>query len=129
MPTALIHAAVRFDSRRWIFHADIDRMTNGSGARRRWSLEEKLRIVAESERGPRQVSATARRHGLLPSQLIQTAKLNDVDPQAWLTDVPRRLNDHPASWLAELLPWNWLAPRSSSNTRPESATADVDRIH
>ena len=31
MPSALIHAAVRFDSRRWIFHAAIDRMTNGFG--------------------------------------------------------------------------------------------------
>ncbi len=45
-----------------------------TGARRRWSLEEKLRIVAESERGPRQVSATARRHGLLPSQLFAWRK-------------------------------------------------------
>ena len=39
--------------------------------------------------------------------LIVTAKLNDVDPQAWLVDVLRRINDHPASRLDELLPWNW----------------------
>lgn len=39
--------------------------------------------------------------------LIQTAKLNDVDPQAWLTDVLARLPDHPARRLDELLPWNW----------------------
>jgi transposase len=39
--------------------------------------------------------------------LIETAKLNDVDPQAWLTDVLRRINDHPAARLDELLPWNW----------------------
>lgn len=39
--------------------------------------------------------------------LITTAKLNDVDPQAWLEDVLRRLADHPASRLADLLPWNW----------------------
>jgi transposase len=39
--------------------------------------------------------------------LITTAKLNDVDPQAWLADVLRRINDHPASRLDELLPWNW----------------------
>jgi len=39
--------------------------------------------------------------------LIQTAKLNDVDPQAWLADVLARIADHPASLLAELLPWNW----------------------
>lgn len=39
--------------------------------------------------------------------LIATAKLNDIDPQAWLEDVLRRIADHPASRLAELLPWNW----------------------
>ena len=39
--------------------------------------------------------------------LIVTAKLNDVDPQAWLEDVLRRIADHPASRLADLLPWNW----------------------
>jgi transposase len=39
--------------------------------------------------------------------LIVTAKLNDVDPRAWLADVLRRISDHPASRLHELLPWNW----------------------
>ena len=46
-----------------------------TGARRRWSLEEKLRIVAESERGRRQVSATARRYGLSTSQLFTWRRL------------------------------------------------------
>ena len=39
--------------------------------------------------------------------LIGTAKLNNLDPQACLADVLRRINDHPASRLDELLPWNW----------------------
>lgn len=39
--------------------------------------------------------------------LIQTAKLNDIDPQAWLADVLDRIADHRASRLHELLPWNW----------------------
>ena len=39
--------------------------------------------------------------------LIATAKLNRVDPQAWLADVLRRIADHPASGLNELLPWHW----------------------
>ena len=39
--------------------------------------------------------------------LIGTAKLNEVDPQAWLADVLARIADHPASRLDELLPWNW----------------------
>ena len=41
--------------------------------------------------------------------LIATAKLNDVDPQAWLADVLARLPDHPAKRIHELLPWNWHA--------------------
>jgi transposase len=39
--------------------------------------------------------------------LIQTAKLNDVDPQAWLADGPARFADHKITDLAALLPWNW----------------------
>src|SRR4051795_4510292 len=39
--------------------------------------------------------------------LIATAKLNDIDPQAWLADVLARLPDHPAKRIHELLPWNW----------------------
>jgi transposase len=39
--------------------------------------------------------------------LIATAKLNDIDPQAWLADVLDRLPDHPAKRIHELLPWNW----------------------
>ena len=39
--------------------------------------------------------------------LIATAKLNDLDPQAWLADVLARLPDHPAKRIDELLPWNW----------------------
>jgi transposase len=39
--------------------------------------------------------------------LVATAKLNDIDPEAWLADALRRINDHPASRLDELLPWNW----------------------
>ena len=38
-----------------------------------------------------------------------TAKLNGIDPRAWLADVLRRIANHPASRLHELLPWNWQA--------------------
>jgi len=43
--------------------------------------------------------------------LIETCKLNDVDPQAWLADVLARRPDHAASRITELLPWNWKAAR------------------
>jgi hypothetical protein len=53
-------------------------------------------------------AAGGQRAALLYS-LIVTAKLNDVDPQAWLADVLHRINDHRASRRYELLPWNWKA--------------------
>jgi hypothetical protein len=39
--------------------------------------------------------------------LIQTCRLNDVDPQAWLADVLARIAGCRISQLADLLPWNW----------------------
>ena len=42
--------------------------------------------------------------------LIMTAKLNNVDPQAWLTVVLGQIADIPQGRLAELLPWNWKQP-------------------
>ena len=45
--------------------------------------------------------------------LIQTARLNDVDPQAWLADVLTRIADHPAARLDELLPWHWRQPQTA----------------
>ncbi len=44
--------------------------------------------------------------------LIVTAKMNDIDPQAWLADVLARIAAHPAHRLDELLPWNWT-PKTS----------------
>ena len=41
----------------------------------------------------------------------ETAKLNGVDPQAWLTDVLARIADHPIKKIDELLPWR-LSPDS-----------------
>ena len=45
--------------------------------------------------------------------LIVTAKMNDVDPQAWLADVLARIADHPAQRLDKLLPWHWAAAKAS----------------
>jgi hypothetical protein len=43
--------------------------------------------------------------------LIHTAKLNDIDPQAWLADVLARIADHRIADLAALLPWHWARER------------------
>jgi hypothetical protein len=40
-----------------------------------------------------------------------SAKLNNVDPQAWLANVLGRIAEHPASRIDELLPWTWQASR------------------
>jgi hypothetical protein len=63
------------------------------------ALGRKSWLFTGSERG-------AERAALMYT-LIQTAKLNDVDPQAWLADVLARIAEHPAHRLDELLPWNW----------------------
>ena len=47
--------------------------------------------------------------------LIITAKMNDIDPQAWLADVLARIATHPVHRLDELLPWHWkLAPSAAA---------------
>ena len=48
--------------------------------------------------------------------LIETAKLNDVDPQVWLADVLARLPDHPAKRIDDLLPWRWKIGRLTTTT-------------
>ena len=45
--------------------------------------------------------------------LIATARLNGVDPQAWLADVLARINDHKITDLSALLPWRWAAAQES----------------
>src|ERR1019366_8189903 len=45
--------------------------------------------------------------------LVETCKLNDVDPQAWLAYVLAKLPDHPAKRIDELLPWNWKASQQA----------------
>jgi transposase len=50
--------------------------------------------------------------------LIVTAKMNDIDPQAWLADVLARIAAHPVQRLDDLLPWNW---RKSSAQASQAA--------
>ncbi len=50
--------------------------------------------------------------------LIITAKLNDIDPQAWLADALHRIAGTPRSELPNLLPWNW-----ATTSRPQVKAA------
>ena len=49
--------------------------------------------------------------------LVETCKLNGVDPQAWLADALARLPDHPVKLIHELLPWNWKSAREEQNAK------------
>jgi transposase len=81
-------------------------LTNNAAERalRGIALGRKAWLFAGSERGGERAA--------LMYTLIQTAKLNGVDPHTWLADVLARINDHKITGLTALLPWNW-APRSS----------------
>ena len=61
-------------------------------------LGRKAWLFAGSDRGGERAAAMY--------SLIATAKLNGVDPRAWLAEVLSRIAAHPASRLGELLPWN-----------------------
>ena len=86
-------------------------LTNGKICLTNNAAERELRCVAVgrknwtfcgSDRGGQRAAAM--------DTLIATAKLNNIDPEAWLADVLSRISDHPASRLHELLPWNWRKP-------------------
>lgn len=55
------------------------------------------------------------RHWAIIATLIQSAKLNDVDPLAWLTDVLKRIVSGRTKRheLDTLLPWKWKAPQAA----------------
>ena len=81
-------------------------LTNNAAERalRGIALGRKSWLFAGSDRGGQRAAVMY--------ALIVTAKMNDVDPQAWLADVLARIADHPASKLDELLPWNWKQLRN-----------------
>lgn len=51
--------------------------------------------------------------------LIETCKLNAIDPEAYLRDVLARIADHKINHIAELLPWNWQARQNVQHSGNE----------
>jgi hypothetical protein len=51
----------------------------------------------------------------IASTLIETAKLNGIDPQGWLTDTLGRIADHKITRIDELLPWRYASKARSLN--------------
>jgi hypothetical protein len=78
---------------------DADSQRRRARALRGFALGRKSWLFAGSEDGADRAAVLA--------TLIMTAKLNDVDPQAWLAKVRARIAEHPANRLDQLLPWNW----------------------
>jgi transposase len=52
------------------------------------------------------------RRAAIAYTLIETAKLNGIEPEAYLRNIIGRIADHPARRIDELLPWNW-SPREA----------------
>jgi len=96
----------RPDSSRWFLHDGRICLSHNAAERalRGIALGRRAWMFAGSDRGGERAAAMY--------SLIVTARLNDVDPQAWLADVLARINDHSNASLAELLPWQWKAVRS-----------------
>jgi transposase len=82
-------------------------LTNNAAERalRGLALGRKAWLFAGSDRGGQRAA--------FMYSLIVTAKLNDIDPQAWLADALARIAEHPASRLDELLPWNCTLRRTA----------------
>jgi transposase len=78
-------------------------LTNNAAERalRGFALGRKSWLFAGSERGADRAAVM--------TTLIMTAKLNGVDPQAWLADVLARMAEQPVRRLADFLPWSWSA--------------------
>src|SRR5271154_6086374 len=71
------------------------------------ALGRKSWLFAGSDRGGQRAAAMY--------SLIVTAKMNNIDAQAWLADVLARIAGHPASRIDELLPWHWRPSSSLQN--------------
>jgi transposase len=98
--------AIRYATSRWTAltrYVDDGRleMSNNAAERaiRPLALGRKNYLFAGSDTGGRRAT--------ILYTLIETARLNDTDPQAWLADVIARIADHPINRIDELLPWTW----------------------
>ena len=100
--------AVDYSLKRW---TELTRfLTAGRLCMTNDAAERELRAVAVGRRNWTFAgSDEGGRRGAAIYTLIATAKLNDIDPQAWLADVLTRLPDHPARRIGELSPWAWRA--------------------
>jgi transposase len=88
-------------------------VTNNAAERalRGIALGRKSWLFAGSDRGGQRAAVIY--------SLIVTAKLNNIDPQAWLADVLARIAEHPARKIDELMPWNWRPELTIRSIKPD----------
>lgn len=105
--------AIRYATSRWTAlsrYVDDGRleMTNNAAepAIRPLTLGRKNYLFAGSDEGGRRAA--------IMYTLIETARFNGVDPEAWLADVIAPIADHPINQLDELLPWKWRRETSQA---------------
>ncbi len=106
-------AAMRYALNRWdaltrYAHDGRIEIDNNAAERsiRGIALGRKNYLFAGSDKGGERAAAIY--------SLIETAKLNGLDPEAYLRDVLARIADHKINRIAELLPWNWSAATSQA---------------
>jgi hypothetical protein len=99
-------AAIRYTLSRWpalTRFLDDGRLEIDNNAAERsirpLALGRKNYLFAGSDKGGERAAAIY--------SLIETAKLNDIDPEAYLRDILSRIADHPINRVSDLLPWNW----------------------
>jgi transposase len=101
LAVAVRYALTRMKKLRpWLDHGFLE-LDNNAAERsmRPIALGRKNYLFMGSERGGRSAA--------IAYTLIETAKLNSVDPQAWLTDVLARIADHKINRIDDLLPWHY----------------------
>ena len=93
----------------------IENLTNNAAERalRGLALGRRAWLFAGSDRGGERAAVMV--------TLIMTARLNDIDPQAWLADVFARMPAHPYNRIQGLLPWNWKRHTEGPQDAPAQA--------
>ena len=110
--------------------------------RKQYSSEEKIRIVLDglrgedsiAERAVRPVTLGRKNYLFMGSEvggksaaiaytLIETSKMNKVNPDAWLAWVLERIQDHPANRMNDLMLWAYQDMINAQNAEAEAKDA------
>ena len=107
LPESTIAEAIRYGLSRWdglVRFLEDGRIEVDSNV-----VERTIRPIALNRKNALFAGSDGGEHWAILASLIETCKLNGIDPQVYLTDILARIaNDHPINRIDELLPWVWL---------------------